>query len=80
MGRIWHERAQYGNIIKHLIASQLSQYHRERNRSKKTKIAQNVGYLVQVQSGLINSEKNIEERLVRLEELAGIAKRGVIAA
>jgi len=31
-----------------------------------------------VQSGLINSEKNIEERIVQLETFAGIAKKGII--
>lgn len=74
MGRVWHERGQYGNIVKHLISSQLNQYQREKDRIKKTKIAQNIGYLIQVQSGLINSEKNIEERIMRLEEITSVAK------
>ena len=75
MTRAWHERGQYGNMMKHLIASQLNQYQKERDRSKKTKISQNIGYLIQVQSGLINSEKNVEERLAKLEELAGVTKK-----
>lgn len=75
MGRAWHERGQYGNMMKHLIASQLNQYQKERDRSMKTKISQNIGYLIQVQSGLINSEKNVEERLAKLEELAGVTKK-----
>ncbi len=75
MVRVWHERGQYGNMLKHLISTQLLQFQRERDRIKKTKIAQNIGYLVQVQTSLINSEKNVEERLAKLEEIAGVAKK-----
>ncbi|HJU13640.1 MAG TPA: hypothetical protein VJ792_04215 [Candidatus Nitrosotalea sp.] len=76
--RNWKDRDQYGSIIKHLISSQLSQYKKERNRVKKTKISQNIGYLCQIQTSLINSEIDIEERLRRLEQLAGVVKKGVI--
>jgi len=74
----WYERSQYANILRGLIHSQLIQYKREKNRIKKTRISQNTGYLIQVMSSLINSEKNIEERIEELERLAGIAKKGVI--
>ena len=74
MGRVWHERGTYGNIIKGLIQKQLVKYEKERDRQKATKIAQNIGYLVQVQSGLIKSEKELEERIQALERLAGISK------
>jgi len=69
----WDDRSQYANILRGLIASQLTQYKREKNRIKKTRISQNVGYLVQVNSSLINSEKNLEERILRLEELTNIS-------
>ena len=78
MGRVWHERGTYGNILKGIIQKQLVKYQNERDRIKATKIAQNIGYLIQVQSGLISSEKNLEERISNLEYLAGIARRGVI--
>jgi len=78
LGRSWHERGTYGNILKGIIQKQISKYEKERDRIKATKIAQNIGYLIQVQSGLINSEKNIEERIVQLETFAGIAKKGII--
>ncbi len=78
MGRAWHERGTYGNILKGIIQKQISKYEKERDRIKATKIAQNIGYLIQVQSGLINSEKNLEERIVQLETFAGIAKKGII--
>ncbi len=79
MGRAWHERGTYGNILKGIIQKQISKYEKERDRIKATKIAQNIGYLIQVQSGLINSEKNIEERIAQLETFAGIAKKGIIS-
>ena len=78
MGRSWHERGTYGNILKGIIQAQISKYDRETDRIKATKIAQSIGYLIQVQGGLINSEKNIEERIARIEEVAGITMKGVI--
>ena len=78
MGRVWHERGTYGNILKGIIQKQIAKYEKERNRLKATKIAQNIGYLIQVQSGLISSEKNLEERISNLEYLAGIARRDFI--
>ena len=70
MGRSWHERGTYGNALKMLIQAQISKYEKERDRIKATKIAQNIGYLIQVQSGLITSHRNIEERIQVLESVA----------
>jgi len=70
MGRSWHERGTYGNVLKMLIQAQISKYEKERDRIKATKIAQNIGYLIQVQSGLITSHRNIEERIQILESVA----------
>jgi len=70
LGRSWHERGTYGNILKGLIQSQQAKYQKERDRIKATKIAQNIGYLIQVQSGLITSHRNIEERIQILESVA----------
>ncbi len=77
MVRPWHERGTYGNIIKGLIQKQISKYEKERDRIKATKIAQNIGYLIQVQSGLITSHRNIEERIEVLENLA-LSKKGFL--
>jgi len=74
----WFDRSQYANILRGLISSQLTQYKRESNRIKKTRVSQNVGYLLQVMNSMIKDEKQIEERIVKLEELAGIAKKGAI--
>lgn len=79
MGRSWNERGTYGNILKQLISKQLIQYEKERSRLTKTKIAQNIGYLVQVQSGLILSENDLEVRVEALEKIAGLVKKGVIS-
>ena len=74
----WFDRSQYANILRGLISSQLTQYKRELNRIKKTKISQNIGYLVQVLNSMIKDEKQIEERIEKLEQIAGIANKGVI--
>jgi hypothetical protein len=65
----WTDRTQYGKMLRGLIQSQLTQYKREKNRSRKTKIAQSVGFLIQVQSSLINSEKNLLQRIEQLEAI-----------
>jgi len=77
MGRSWHERGTYGNVLKVLIQAQISKYEKERDRIKATKIAQNIGYLIQVQAGMINSHRNLEERIVYLEGLSGLLQNGV---
>ena len=68
----WYDRKQYAGILSGIIASQMTQYKREKDRIKKTRIAQNIGYLVQVQGSLINSEKQLDERIQRLEERLGM--------
>ena len=72
MGRSWNERGTYGNIIKTLIKKQISKYESERDRIKATKISQNIGYLVQVQSGLIKDHdlNLLEKRVEDLERRA----------
>jgi len=74
----WNERGTYGIILKDLIAKQLLNFQREKDPLKKTRIAQNIGYLCQVQASLITSEDKIEERIAVLEKVAGIAKKGII--
>ena len=74
MGRSWNERGTYGNIIKNLIKTQVSKYELERDRIDATKISQNIGYLIQVQSGLIKDEETslLEKRIDELERKVGI--------
>jgi len=78
MGTGWDNRGFYGRILKKLIIDQKRAYFKEKNKAKKSKTSKDIAYLIQVQSQLIKDERNIEKRIERLEELAGIAKRGVI--
>jgi hypothetical protein len=49
-------------------------YELERDRIDATKISQNIGYLIQVQSGLIKDEETsaLEKRIDELEKKVGI--------
>jgi len=76
----WDDRSQYASILRDLIGSQTTQYKLEKNRIKKTRISQNIAYLLQVMNSMIKDEKGIDERLDRLELLAGIARKGKITA
>jgi len=72
------DRSQYAIILRDLIGTQLTNYKREKNHIKKTRIAQNVAYMLQIANSFIKDEREVEQRLTALEELAGIAKKGVI--
>jgi len=74
LGRSWYERGTYGNLLKNLIKNQLSKYEKEHDRIKATKISQNIGYLIQVQSSLIKDQENsmFEKRLGELEKKVGM--------
>jgi len=74
LGRSWNERGTYGNIIKNLIKTQVDKYELEKDRIKATKISQNIGYLVQVQSGLIKDAEAsaLEKRIADLERRLSI--------
>lgn len=78
MTRKWHEREVYGEILQQMIRKQYKNFKKQPEPTKKAKLAQNIGYLIQVQSSLIRDEKQIEERIAKLEELAGVAKKGVL--
>jgi len=71
----WHNRAQYGNILKRIIKTQDENYKAERDKINKTKISQNIAYLIQTLSSIIKDEKQIEERIKKLEENAGLTKK-----
>ena len=71
----WTSRGTYGNILKFIIKTQQKNFSKEKDPIKKAKLASNVGYLIQIQTSLIRDAKNIEKRLDRLEEIAGIGKK-----
>jgi len=79
LGRSWNERGTYGNILKDLIKKQLANYEKENDTIKKTKIAQNLGYLCQVQTSLITTEDKFEERIEKLEKMVLSAQKQVLA-
>ncbi len=64
------DRLQYAEILNELILSQQKQYKNAKDNMKKNKISHNISYLIQVMSSLINSEKNLDGRISKLEELA----------
>ena len=66
----WHDRSQYAEILRQLIQSQESLYKKVKDNMKKNKISHSIAYLIQVQNSLINSEKNLDQRISKLEELA----------
>jgi len=67
--REWTDRSIYSQILLDIIISQQKIYNQARDVAKKSKLAHSIAYLVQVQNSLINSEKNIEARIEKLEEL-----------
>jgi len=66
----WTDRSIYSEILRDIIISQQKIYNQARDAGKKSKLAHSIAYLVQVQNSLINSEKNIEARIEKLEELS----------
>ena len=66
--REWTDRSIYSEILRDIIISQEKLYNHARDVAKKSKLAHSIAYLVQVQNSLINSEKNIEARIEKLEE------------
>jgi len=66
----WIDRSIYAEILKEIILSQQKIYKQARDTAKKNKISHSIAYLIQVQNSIINSEKNIEARIEKLEEQA----------
>lgn len=60
----WHDRSQYGNIVKKLIQTQNKSYGKTKDPKAKLKLSQNVAYLIQIQNSIINDfDKKNEERI-----------------
>lgn len=74
MKKQWHERSIYGEILLKMIKKQYLNFKKQPEPVKKAKIAHSIAYLIQTANSLINSEKQIEERIERLEQLAGLKK------
>lgn len=75
----WHDRNQYGNIVKNLIKTQYKTFQKTKDQKQKLKLSQNVAYLIQIQNSLINDfekkqesqfdPKVIEELIIRNQKL-----------
>lgn len=74
MKKQWHERTIYGDILLKMIRKQYQNFKKQPDQLRKSKIACSIAYLIQTANSLINSEKQIEERIARLEQLAGLRK------
>jgi len=56
LGRSWHERGQYANLIKEVLSLQVESYKKETDNVTKTKIAQSIGYLGQTINSFISEQ------------------------
>jgi len=50
----WHDRNQYGNIVKNIIKTQYKSFSKTKDSKQKLKLSQNVAYLIQIENSLIN--------------------------
>jgi len=73
----WTDREQYGNALREIINDLKAEYD-DTERSGKAKLGHAIAYLIQVQSSLITAEQEVEKRITKLEQLAGISKKNVI--
>ena len=70
----WHDRSQYGIALRDLIKDLQRTYQHTKDSKLKLKLSHSIAYIIQTQASLIRDEKNVEQRLKRLEELQGIKK------
>jgi len=71
----WHNRDQYGNIIKNLIKTQYKTFQKVKDRKEKLKLSQNVAYLIQIENSLINDHYKKLESEYNLQPLEDIIAR-----
>jgi hypothetical protein len=74
MRRKWDNRSIYGEILLKMIRKEYQSFKSQHEPVKKSKIAHSIAYLIQTANSLINSERGIEERIERLEQLVGLKK------
>jgi len=70
----WDDRSQYGIILRSLLKDLHSKYKQTKDVKLKLKLSHSIAYIIQTQASLIRDERNVEQRLKRLEELQGIKK------
>ncbi|MCH8915325.1 MAG: hypothetical protein IIA82_05725 [Thaumarchaeota archaeon] len=65
----WHDRSQYGVTLRTKIKELEKEYKKARDIQLKLKIAHSITYIIQTLACLIRDEKNVENRLQKLEEM-----------
>jgi len=70
----WDDRSQYGIILRSLLKDLHGRYKQTKDVKLKLKLSHSIAYIIQTQASLIRDERNVEQRLKRLEELQGIKK------
>lgn len=76
----WKNRSTYGKLLKRLIIKQSERFEKCHNDEEAIKIATNIGYLVDKLNNLLRQdESKLAGRIEQLEQIAGIAKKGVIS-
>ena len=66
----WDDRSQYGIILRSLVKDLHGKYKQTKDIKLKLKISHSISYFIQTQASLIRDERNVEQRLKRLEEVA----------
>ena len=64
----WDDRSQYGIILRSLVKDLHGKYKQTKDIKLKLKISHSISYFIQTQASLIRDERNVEQRLKRLEE------------
>ena len=66
----WDDRSQYGIILRSLVKDLHGKYKQTKDIKLKLKISHSISYFIKTQASLIRDERNVEQRLKRLEEVA----------
>ena len=72
MTQAWHDRSQYGIILRTKIKELEKEYKKAKDIQLKLKITHSITYTIQTLACLIRDEKNVEKRLQRLEEINNV--------
>jgi len=66
----WDDRSQYGIILRSLVKDLHGKYKQTKDIKLKLKISHSISYFIQTQASLIRDQRNVEQRLKKLEEAA----------
>ena len=66
----WDDRSQYGIILRSLVKDLHGKYKQTKDIKLKLNISHSIAYFIQTQASLIRDQRNVEQRLKKLEEAA----------